>query len=62
VIGDEGAIRIAEGLEKNTSLKILNLKCVFFPLLVSLFPLFLVVSRVHGKVDRGSHICVINFE
>jgi hypothetical protein len=30
-IGDEGAIRIAEGLEKNTSLKELNLRCVFTP-------------------------------
>jgi hypothetical protein len=28
-IGDEGVIQIAEGLEKNASLKILNLKGVF---------------------------------
>jgi hypothetical protein len=28
-MGDEGAIRIAEGLEKNTSLNELNLSCVF---------------------------------
>ena len=30
-IGDEGAIRIAEGLEKNTSLKKLDLRGVFPP-------------------------------
>jgi hypothetical protein len=30
-IGDEGAIRIAEGLEKNTSLKELRLHRVFPP-------------------------------
>jgi hypothetical protein len=32
-IGDEGAIRIAEGLEKNTSLNELILACVFAPCL-----------------------------
>jgi hypothetical protein len=31
VIGDEGAVRIAEGLEKNTSLKELRLIRVFPP-------------------------------
>ena len=31
MIGDEGAIRIAEGLEKNTSLKTLRLEGVFRP-------------------------------
>jgi hypothetical protein len=31
-IGDEEAIRIAEGLEKNTSLRVLKLGCVFAPL------------------------------
>ena len=31
-LGDEGAIRIAEGLEKNTSLKKLDLYGVFPPL------------------------------
>jgi hypothetical protein len=30
-MGDEGAIRIAEGLERNTSLKKLRLECVFCP-------------------------------
>ena len=30
-IGDEGAIRIAEGLEKNTFVKVLGLGCVFPP-------------------------------
>jgi hypothetical protein len=30
-IGDDGAITIAEGLEKNTSLKVLNLGSVFLP-------------------------------
>jgi hypothetical protein len=30
-IGDEGAIRIAEGLEKNTSLKHLHIRGVFPP-------------------------------
>ena len=30
-MGDEGAIRIAEGLEKNTSLKKLDLRGVFPP-------------------------------
>jgi hypothetical protein len=31
-IGDEGAIGIAKGLEKNTSLKVLKLRRVFPPL------------------------------
>jgi hypothetical protein len=31
-IGDEGAIGIAKGLEKNTSLRVLNLESVFPPL------------------------------
>jgi hypothetical protein len=30
-LGDEGMIRIAEGLEKNTLLKKLDLECVFPP-------------------------------
>jgi hypothetical protein len=43
-LGDEGAIRIAEGLEKNTSVKKICLDSVFCPIYFSLFSLFSLVK------------------
>jgi hypothetical protein len=55
-IGDEGAIRIAEGLERNTSLKELLLGGVFHPCCCSFIASQRLVFDINDKLCI-SHFC-----